>query len=99
MRRDLPAYRPQGTAASSASTPAPVRVGGNIRPPRKVHHVSPVYPATMREAGLEGVVPMEAIIAADGKVQSVRVLTAGFTPTSRRPPWMPSGSGSSSRRC
>ena len=60
--------------------PAPVRVGGNIRPPRKVRHVSPVYPASMREAGLEGVVPMEAIIAADGKVQSVRVLTAEIHP-------------------
>ena len=34
----------------------------------------------MREAGLEGVVPMEAIIAADGKVQSVRVLTAEIHP-------------------
>ena len=70
--------RPQGSAASAVA--APVRVGGNIRPPRKVRHVSPVYPASMREAGLEGLVPMEAIIAADGKVQSVRVLTAEIHP-------------------
>jgi TonB family protein len=70
--------RPQASTASAA--PAPVRVGGNIRPPRKMRHVSPVYPASMREAGLEGLVPMEAIIATDGKVQSVRVLTAEIHP-------------------
>jgi TonB family protein len=58
----------------------PVRVGGNIRAPRKVSHVNPVYPATMRDAGREGVVPIEAVIGRDGTVLSVRVLSAQVHP-------------------
>ena len=62
--------------ASPAGVPQPVRVGGNIRAPRKTLDVRPVYPASMREAGLMGVVPIEAIIGRDGVVLSVRVLSA-----------------------
>ncbi len=63
-----------------ASAPMPVRVGGNIRPPRKLRDVKPLYPASMRDAGLEGVVPLEAIIGVDGGVVSVRVVTAQVHP-------------------
>jgi periplasmic protein TonB len=48
--------------------------------PRKLTHVAPVYPAAMREAGLEGVVPLEAIIGRDGAVLSVRVISAQVHP-------------------
>ena len=58
----------------------PLRVGGNIRPPRKEVDVHPVYPASMRDAGLTGVVPIEAIIGRDGAVSSVRVLSAQVHP-------------------
>jgi TonB family protein len=57
-----------------------VRVGGNVRAPRKLRDVKPYYPDSMREAGIEGEVSMEAIIARDGTVQSVRVLSAGIHP-------------------
>jgi periplasmic protein TonB len=40
----------------------------------------PVYTQTMREAGREGVVPIEAIIGADGTVTSLRVLSAQVHP-------------------
>lgn len=62
------------------SGPQPVRVGGNIRPPRKLRDVRPVYPEAMREAGLEGLVPLEAIIAVDGSVASARVVSANVHP-------------------
>jgi TonB family protein len=62
------------------SAPIRVRVGGNVEPPRKTHDVRPVYPESMREAGIEGVVPLEAIIDRAGTVQSVRVLTAAVHP-------------------
>jgi TonB family protein len=58
----------------------PLRVGGNIRPPRKIKDVRPIYPASMRQAGLTGVVPIEAIIGRDGSVSSVRVLSAQVHP-------------------
>ena len=55
-------------------------MGGNIRVPRKLEDVRPVYPVAMRAAGREGVVPIEAIIGVDGKVISVRVTTAQVHP-------------------
>jgi len=60
--------------------PEPVRVGGNIRVPRKVQDVRPIYPASMRAAGREGVVPIEAVIGRDGTVSMVRVLSAQVHP-------------------
>jgi TonB family protein len=65
---------------SRAGSGAPLRVGGNIRVPRKLVDVRPVYPQAMRDAGLEGVVPMEAVIDRDGAVLSVRVLSAQVHP-------------------
>jgi TonB family protein len=73
------------TAKAGAKPPAepagaPLKVGGNIRPPRKISSPNPVYPQSMKDAGIEGAVPLEAVIAGDGSVQSVRVLTAEVHP-------------------
>jgi TonB family protein len=57
-----------------------LRVGGNIKVPTKTLDVKPTYPKSMRDAGREGVVPLEAIIGPDGTVTSVRVLTAQVHP-------------------
>jgi len=57
-----------------------LRVGGNIRVPTKTLDVKPTYPKSMRDAGREGVVPLEAIIGPEGTVTSVRVLTAQVHP-------------------
>jgi TonB family protein len=65
---------------SQPQLPKPLRVGGNIRVPMKTVDVHPIYPKTMREAGREGVVPIEAIIGLDGSVASVRVLSAEVHP-------------------
>ncbi|HEU4938184.1 MAG TPA: M56 family metallopeptidase [Vicinamibacterales bacterium] len=57
-----------------------LRVGGNIKVPTKTLDVKPTYPKSMRDAGREGLVPIEAIIGTDGTVTSVRVLTAQVHP-------------------
>lgn len=64
--------RPQG--------PAPVRVGGNVRAPRKLVDVRPIYPDSMRAAGREGTVTLDAIIGEDGSVSSVRVVGGDVHP-------------------
>jgi TonB family protein len=75
------AQRPTASRPSTGATaPAPVRVGGNIRAPMKLADVRPVYPPSMREAGLEGHVPLEAIVNREGGVQSLRVLSATVHP-------------------
>ena len=65
---------------SQPQLPKALRVGGNIKAPMKTLDVKPVYPSTMREAGREGVVPIEAMIGPDGSVTSVRVLSADVHP-------------------
>lgn len=52
----------------------PIRIGGAISPPTKVHHVMPVYPALARSARAQGVVILEATIGTDGVVTDARVL-------------------------
>lgn len=74
------ASRVSGAPAQAPTSGQPVRIGGNIRAPLKVRDVKPVYPAAMREAGLTGVVPIEAIIGRDGTVSSVRVISAQVHP-------------------
>lgn len=50
------------------------RVGGSIQPPRKVTDVRPVYPQEARDANVQGVVILEAVIGTDGRVTKARVL-------------------------
>jgi TonB family protein len=51
-----------------------LRVGGAILRPVKTKHVNPVYPAIAQNAGVQGVVVIEALISADGKISNARVL-------------------------
>ena len=52
----------------------PLPVGGKIKPPVKVRHVPPVYPAFAQEARVEGIVIIEAVVGVDGRVKQARVL-------------------------
>jgi protein TonB len=54
--------------------PKPVRVGGQITPPRLVHRVNPQYPPMAQRAQIEGTVILEAIVGPRGRVRGVRVL-------------------------
>jgi protein TonB len=54
--------------------PAPVRVGGNIKPPTKTKDVRPTYPAIAQSARVQGVVIVEATIGPDGHVAEAKVL-------------------------
>jgi protein TonB len=53
---------------------AQLRVGGDVREPRKVTHVAPVYPALAVAAHVQGTVVLDCVIDADGRVSSVTVL-------------------------
>jgi len=71
----LPAEGSVALAAPAPQTPpAPLPVGGRIRPPRRLTYVPPVYPAIAQTARVEGIVILEAIISASGDVTAVRVL-------------------------
>jgi periplasmic protein TonB len=55
--------------------PAPIRVGGNVKPPKIVHIEQPHYPPAAKKAGIEGVVIVEATVTADGTVDKVKVIS------------------------
>ena len=51
----------------------PVRLGGQIKAPRRLVNVAPLYPAIAQQARVEGEVEIEAVIGEDGRVRDARV--------------------------
>lgn len=72
---------PPAPKASAATKPAPpaqptrIRIGGNVRPPRLVREVRPIYPPLARQARIQGVVKINAIVSRDGTVQSLETVS------------------------
>jgi protein TonB len=54
---------------------APVRRGGEVVRSNLIYQVTPVYPFLAKQARVEGVVTLEAIITRQGAIQSLRVLS------------------------
>ena len=52
----------------------PVRAVGEIKPPRLLKQVDPIYPPVARQARVEGVVILEPETDIYGRIQSIRVL-------------------------
>jgi protein TonB len=53
---------------------APIRVGGDIKEPRLLKKVPPIYPAIAQTAKVQGIVIIEAVIAKDGSVKDAKVI-------------------------
>jgi len=68
------ASQPQFTPFLSA--PGVVRVGGDIREPKKQVDVRPIYPTAALAAGSEGKAIIEAVIGRDGTVADAKIISA-----------------------
>jgi TonB family protein len=58
----------------SCDPPVGGGIGGNIKPPRKLNRVNPSYPSSARDARIQGVVILHAVIDVDGFMRDVQVL-------------------------
>jgi TonB family protein len=62
--------------ASTAVSPARVRAGGRVDPPRILKAPQPAYPASAQSRGAQGPVLVQAVILQDGTLGSMHVLSA-----------------------
>lgn len=63
--------------AAAPQIPTPVgavRIGGDIREPRKIYNVDPVYPKAAHDAGIQGTVIIDATVGRDGTVVDAHIL-------------------------
>jgi TonB family protein len=68
-----PSPTPRFVPPPPAESPAPVTVGGDIKPPARLKGVPPVYPADAVASRTEGTVVVEATIDTTGRVSSATI--------------------------
>ena len=56
-------------------TPSRIRVGGNVQSARIVRQPKPTYPPLAKQARIQGTVRFEAVIAKDGTIQQLRLVS------------------------
>ena len=69
------------TALSSPVDPTRrIRVGGNVQQANLIYQTKPTYPEQALQAGIEGAVLLEAVIAKSGSVENLRLMSRGAHP-------------------
>ncbi len=71
----IPAPIPAISTRPKAEPPGQLLVGGNVQEAKLIHRVQPLYPALARQVRVQGVVKLEAIIAGNGSIQQLHVLS------------------------
>ena len=67
------AAQPAGTPPAQPVGP-PYRVGGDVKPPVVVSRVAPVYPEEAKKARISGIVIVEVLVNAEGRITRTKVL-------------------------
>ena len=61
--------------APLAAKPAPIRVGGRVKPPRAIIQTRPEYPPLARQARIQGQVQIDAVLDDQGNVVEMRIVS------------------------
>ena len=79
VRRDVaePAPPPPALPADPVveQPRGPLRVGGDVRPPKLIQQVDPAYPRLARQARIQGDVVLSAIINENGEITELKVIS------------------------
>jgi TonB family protein len=67
---------PPSAAAPPPPRPGAVRVGGSLKPPRKLVNVAPLYPAALAAQHVGGQVVLNGIIGSDGVMRDITTVSA-----------------------
>ena len=66
---------PSAAPPPPKATPTRIKQGGNVQQAMLIVHPTPAYPALARQARIQGTVVLHAIIAKDGSVQQLEVIS------------------------
>jgi protein TonB len=66
---------PAAPASVSEGPKQPVRVGGNVKPPRLLSGPAPIYPILAKQSRIQGIVVIEAIIDEHGDVVEMHAIS------------------------
>lgn len=66
---------PRQAAPKPAATQRAIRVSNGVQEARRISYVLPSYPPLAREAHISGTVELIGVIATDGTIQSLRVIS------------------------
>ena len=61
--------------APKPTTPQRIRVGGNVQLANLIKKINPTYPPLAKQARIQGVVHLTAVISKDGTIQNLQVIS------------------------
>jgi TonB family protein len=64
----------------SAGPPRRIRIGGAVQATKLIHMQRPVYPARAKEAGIEGIVMLLAVISKEGTLLNITPMNSNVDP-------------------
>ncbi|HUK18624.1 MAG TPA: M56 family metallopeptidase [Bryobacteraceae bacterium] len=67
--------KPAAVKPNVTGTPQRIKVGGMVQPVKLVQQVKPDYPADLQQAGVQGIVTIQAVISKEGDVLTPKVLS------------------------
>ena len=72
------------TPQNPAEKPTRIRISGNVASAKLIHQVAPVYPVLAKTAHITGTVVLHCIIAKDGTVEDLQLISGHQDARARR---------------
>jgi TonB family protein len=74
------APRPAGTQQAQTTAPTRIRVGGHVQAAKLITKVNPIYPASLKQQGIQGTVLLRTVISTAGVPLEIELLNTSAEP-------------------